>query len=156
MTRLRGAAIALAISGALAFAAPAAACPKTTLPAVESQVMCPICGTLLELANSPQADRERAYIRRLIARGKSEQQIKDALVAQYGETVLATPPASGFDLSAYLVPAIAVAAAALAIGLGVWRWRRQSRRGPPSGPASPRVGEKESERLDTDLARYEL
>ena len=154
--RLRRAAIALAISGALAFVAPAAACPKTTLPAVESQVMCPICGTLLELANSPQADRERAFIRRQIAHCKTEQQIKDALVAQYGQAVLATPPASGFDLSAYLVPAIAVAAAALAIGLGIWRWRRQSRRGPPSGSAGPRVGEKESERLETDLARYKL
>jgi cytochrome c-type biogenesis protein CcmH len=154
---LRGAAIALAISAPLALAPPAAAVqPKTTLPAIEQQVMCPICGTLLELANSPQADRERAYIRRLIARGKSEQQIKDALVRQYGATVLATPPASGFDLSAYLVPAIAVAVAALAIGLGVWRWRRQSRRGPPSGPAGPRPKESETERLDTDLARYEL
>jgi hypothetical protein len=70
--------------------------------------------------------------------------------------VLATPPASGFDLSAYLVPAIAVAAAALAIGLGVWRWRRQTRRGPPSGPAGPRVGDEESQRLDADLARYKL
>jgi cytochrome c-type biogenesis protein CcmH len=157
MTRRRGAAIALALAAALAFAAPAgAAQPKTTLPEVESQVMCPICGTLLELANSPQADRERAFIRRLIARGKSEQQIKDALVAQYGPTVLATPPASGFDLTAYLVPAIAVVAAAIAIGLGVWRWRRQSRRGPPSGPAGPRLQESESEKLDADLARYEL
>jgi cytochrome c-type biogenesis protein CcmH/NrfF len=149
--------LAAVVIAALAFApAAGAAQPKTTLPAIEQQVMCPICGTLLELANSPQADRERAFIRRLIARGKSEQQIKDALVAQYGQTVLATPPASGFDLSAYLVPAIAVAAAALAIGLGVWRWRRQSRRGPPSGPAGPRLKESESERLDTDLARYEL
>jgi cytochrome c-type biogenesis protein CcmH len=158
--RLGGAALAALVALApLALAlAPAAGAerPKTTLPAIEQQVMCPICGTLLELANSPQADRERAFIRRLIARGKSEQQIKDALVAQYGQTVLATPPASGFDLSAYLVPAIAIAAAALAIGLGLWRWRRQSRRGPPGGPAGPQLSESETEKLDADLARYKL
>jgi cytochrome c-type biogenesis protein CcmH len=150
------AAIALVAVAGLALAPAADACPKTNLPAVESQVMCPICGTLLELADSPQADRERAFIRHEIARCRSEQQIKDDLVAQYGESVLATPPAAGFDLSAYLVPAIAILAAAIAIALGVWRWRRSGRRGPPSGPGARRLDSKESERLDADLARYEL
>ena len=168
MTRLRGAANSLISCGSVALcvsicavliapaAAPADPAPKTNLPAIESQVMCPICGTLLELADSPQADRERAFIRRQIAAGKSERQIKDALVAQYGDAVLATPPASGFDLSAYLVPALAFIAVAIAIGLGVWRWRRSGRRGPPGGPAEPPLGESEEKKLDADLARYEL
>jgi cytochrome c-type biogenesis protein CcmH len=168
MRRSRGAAnsliarhfVALCVSiGAILIAtaaAPAEPVPKTNLPAIESQVMCPICGTLLELADSPQADRERAFIRREIAAGKSEKQIKDALVAQYGDAVLATPPASGFDLSAYLVPAIAIVAVAIAIALGVWRWRRSGRRGPPGGPGGRRLDSKESQRLDADLARYEL
>ena len=148
------------VATAASFVAPAVAAAdsgaKTTLPAIESQVMCPICGTLLELADSPQADRERAFIRRELAAGRSEQQIKDDLVAQYGDAVLATPPASGFDLSAYLVPAIAIVAVAIAIALGVWRWRRSGRRGPPGGPGGRRLDSKESERLDADLARYEL
>jgi cytochrome c-type biogenesis protein CcmH len=152
--------VLLAVAIAAYFVAPAAAAanpaPKTNLPAVESEVMCPICGTLLELADSPQADRERAFIRHEIAAGKTEQQIKDDLVDQYGDSVLATPPASGFDLSAYLVPALAILAAAIAIALGVWRWRRQGRRGPPSGPAGPRLDSAETKRLDEDLARYEL
>jgi cytochrome c-type biogenesis protein CcmH len=150
--------IAVAI-GALLVAPSAVASqpqPKTNLPAIESQVMCPICGTLLELADSPQADRERAFIRRQIAAGKTEQQIKDDLVAQYGDSVLATPPASGFDLSAYLVPALAIIAAALAIGFGVWRWRRQGRRGPPSDSGGKRLDSAEKDRLDADLARYDL
>jgi cytochrome c-type biogenesis protein CcmH len=152
--------VALCVSIGAVLVAPAAASAdsgaKTTLPEIESQVMCPICGTLLELADSPQADRERAFIRRELAAGKSEQQIKDDLVAQYGDEVLATPPASGFDLSAYLVPAIAIVAVAIAIALGVWRWRRSGRRGPPGGPGGRRLDSKESERLDADLARYEL
>ncbi len=149
---------ALALSVAvLLVAAPAAraAQPQTSLPDVEDEVMCTICGTLLELSDSPQAQREKAFIRHLIAEGKTKQQIKDDLVAQYGEEVLATPPASGFDLSAYVVPALALIAAAVAIGLGVWRWRRTGRRGPPGGSAGAPEGE-ESERLDADLARYEL
>jgi cytochrome c-type biogenesis protein CcmH len=157
VTRSRGTAAALAaLALALILAAPASAAPKTTLPDVEDEVMCPICGTLLELSDSAQADRERAFIRRKIAAGETKQQIEDDLVAQYGNQVLAAPPASGFDLSAYLVPALAILAAAIAIGFGLWRWRRQGRRGPPGGPAGPRPGSDESKRLDADLARYDL
>jgi cytochrome c-type biogenesis protein CcmH len=160
--RLRSGASAVALLSALALlvAAPlsaevAAPAPQTSLPVIENEVMCTICGTLLALSDSPQAQREKAFIRHLIVQGKTEQQIKDALVAQYGEEVLATPPASGFDLSAYLVPALAFIAAAVAIGFGVWRWRRQGRRGPPSGSGGSPDSE-ESKRLDADLARYEL
>ena len=91
-----------------AIAAPA----RASLPDIEDEVMCPICGTLLELSESPQADRERVFIHEQIAAGKDKQQIKDALVAQYGEEVLATPKGSGFDLTAYLIPILAVMIAA--------------------------------------------
>ena len=110
--------------------APAAiAAPQASLPDIEDEVMCPICGTLLELAESPQAKRQRALVRRLIVEGKSKAEIKDALVAEYGRQVLALPGGSGFDLSAYLVPAIAFAAAAAGLAIGVRRWRRAA--GPP-------------------------
>jgi cytochrome c-type biogenesis protein CcmH/NrfF len=149
------AAIAIAL---LAVAAPAlAATPQTELPDIEDEVMCPICGTLLELAQSPQAERERAYISGLIAEGRTKSEIKDELVAQYGDRVLALPGDSGFDLSAYLVPAIAFIVAAVALAISVWRWRGRSR--PPGGdgdgPADAPTDE-ESERLEADLARYDL
>jgi cytochrome c-type biogenesis protein CcmH len=131
--------------------------PKTTLPDVEDEVMCPICGTALNLSSSPQADRERAFIRRQIAAGKTKDQIEDELVAQYGTRVLAEPPKSGFDLTAWLVPAAAILIAALAIALALRRWRRAARGGdgsPPEGgqPLDPA----DAERLDADLARYDL
>ena len=77
--------------------------------------MCPICGTLLELSDSPQARRQKVYVARLVAEGKSKAEIKDALVDQYGPAVLALPEAKGFDLSAYLVPVVALLAAILAL-----------------------------------------
>jgi cytochrome c-type biogenesis protein CcmH/NrfF len=121
---------------------------------IEDEVMCPICGTLLELADSPQALREKAFVAHLIAAGKTKAEIKDALVAEYGSEVLALPEGSGFDLSAYLVPAIAfvVALVALAIGVGRWRRRGDGGTGPSAGPPS----EEDSERLDADIARYDL
>ena len=69
--------------------------------------MCPTCGTPLGLAFSPQAERERQFIRDQIEQGKTKDEIKDALVAEYGSNVLALPDDKGFDLTAYLVPAAA-------------------------------------------------
>ena len=62
--------------------AAAATCPKTSLGDIEDEVMCPVCGTPLGLASeAPQAQRERAYIERLIASCKSKDEVKRALVA---------------------------------------------------------------------------
>ncbi len=127
--------------------------PRASLPDVEDEVMCPVCGTLLELSESPQADRERVFIRKLIAEGRSKQQIKDALVAEYGPAVLATPQGSGFDLTAYLVPIIAGLLAAAALIVGVRRWRHSAR---PREPEAKAPGGEEAERLESDLARYDL
>ena len=149
--------VALACCGALASgaanAAPAPA-PQVEISDVEDEVMCPICGTLLELADSPQARREKAFIAEMIAAGKSKAEIKDALVAEYGSEVLALPRGSGFDLSAYLVPAIAFLVALVALAIGVGRWRRQG--GDGSEPPAAPPGDEDSERLDADIARYDL
>jgi cytochrome c-type biogenesis protein CcmH len=152
---VRALAAALALT-ALAIPALAAAQPRTTLNEIEGEVMCPICGTLLELADSPQAQREKAFVSGLIAEGKTKAQVKDALVAQYGQEVLALPKASGFDLSAYLVPVIGFAIAAVALAVGVLRWRRHD--GPPGSdpPAVSGPTGEDAARLDADLARYDL
>jgi hypothetical protein len=62
-----------ALALALGVAAPAfAATPRTTLPDVEDEVMCTQCGTALNISEAPSADRQRAFIRTLIAQGRSQ------------------------------------------------------------------------------------
>ncbi|HKF83237.1 MAG TPA: cytochrome c-type biogenesis protein [Solirubrobacterales bacterium] len=149
--------LALVAALALALLAPAAgAAERASLIEIEKQVMCPVCGTLLQLAESPQAQRERVFINRLIDEGKSEAEIKDTLVAEYGDEVLALPPDSGFSLSAYLVPIVAFLIAVVALAIGVLRWRRAG--GDDDGPAARAAGPsgEDSKRLDADLARYDL
>ena len=149
----------LALICAVALLAPAgvfAQEPQASLPDIEDEVMCPICGVSLELATeAPQAQQEREFIRTLIAEGLTKDEIKDRLVAEYGSEVLATPEAEGFDLAAWLVPGAAIVIAGGAIFVAVRRWRRTGRGGPPSNQG--RAGDQgENERLDADLARYEL
>jgi cytochrome c-type biogenesis protein CcmH len=137
----------------LAVAAPARAQePQTTLPDIEDEVMCPVCGTTLELASeSQQAVRERELVRDLIAEGRSKEEIKDALVAEFGEEVLALPDDEGFDLAAWLVPGLAILGAGVAIFVGLRRWRAAT----PAPEQSPEpLGAEDAKRLDQDLERY--
>jgi cytochrome c-type biogenesis protein CcmH/NrfF len=127
-----------------------------SLTDVEGEVMCPICGTLLELSESPQGQRERVFIKGLIAEGKTRAEIKDALVAQYGSAVLALPKGSGFDLSAYLVPIMAFIAAAIGLAVGVRRWRQAATRRDSAAPPISGPDDEEAKRLEEDLARYDL
>jgi cytochrome c-type biogenesis protein CcmH len=154
---VRGRATLLVVALLAALAPSASAAQHASLTEIEKQVMCPVCGTLLQLAESPQAQREKAFIRRLIGEGKSEDQIKDALVAEYGDEVLALPQGSGFSLSAYVVPIVAFLVAAVALALGVMRWRRAGG-GSGGGGQAAAAGPKgdDAERLDADLARYDL
>ena len=144
----------LALAVVAVAASPAwAAEPRASLTDIEDEVMCPICGTPLSLAAAPQAERERAFIRRLIGRGQTKDEIKDALVREYGEEVLATPDSGGFDLAAWLVPAGGLLLAAIALVIGVRQWRR---RGADREPAADELDPADSERLRSDIARYDL
>ena len=147
--RLAAASILLA----LALAAPAPAAVSFT--DVEDEVMCTVCGTPLNLApqDAPFALRQRAFIRRQIAQGRSKAQIKDALVAHYGEEVLAEPRGGGFDLAAWAVPVGGAAIALALVLLALRRWRRPPRDQP--APARPALSAADARRLDEDLARYD-
>jgi cytochrome c-type biogenesis protein CcmH len=153
MSRVVALAAALLSVLALAPSALAQQPERANLPDIEDEVMCTICGTLLAESESPQADRERALIRRLIARGEDKQQITDALVAQYGPQVLATPSGHGFDLLAWLVPGLGIAMALGAICLLLWRGRGRSR---GDGPPESRIEPADAARLDEDMSQYRL
>jgi cytochrome c-type biogenesis protein CcmH len=144
---------ALSMLAALVLAAPAYAAVSFT--DVEDEVMCTVCGTPLNLApqDAPFAQRERAYIRRLIARGDSKEQVKDALARQYGDEVLALPKNEGFNLAAYLVPIAVVLAAAALILFALGRGRQPRR--PGSAAAAPEISTADARRLDEDLARFD-
>ncbi len=82
--------VLVTLLAALALAAPALA-QQASLPDIEDEVMCVECGTVLSVSNSPVALQERQFIRDQIAAGKNKDEIKAALVDEYGEEVLADP-----------------------------------------------------------------
>jgi cytochrome c-type biogenesis protein CcmH len=152
----RVALIAVFVLFALPAAAAAQDCPKTSLGDIEDEVMCPVCGTPLGLASeAPQADRERAFIQRLVDDCKSKDEVKEALVAEFGDRVLALPGDQGDDslgdVLVYVIPAVGILLAAAGIAFAVVRWRRPRSERPGSAVAGA-----DGSRLDDDMDRYEL
>jgi cytochrome c-type biogenesis protein CcmH/NrfF len=77
------------------------------------------------------------------------------MVAQYGEAVLAKPPASGFNLTVYVLPPAILAAGIAILLVTLPRWRRRSRAGPDQAfrPA-PELSPAEAARLEQELSQF--
>jgi cytochrome c-type biogenesis protein CcmH len=130
-----------------------------TLAELEKRYICPTCQTTLELSNAPVAERMRAFIRERIAAGDSRSEIDEALVADFGEEVLAAPPKEGFNLLAWVLPLLGGALAIGALAFALVRWSRtrpepelpepgSTNGGPPLDPELER-------KVDEELARFE-
>ena len=135
----------ITFAAALTLTVPAYA---VTLPDVEDEVMCVTCGTALNVSQAPSADAERAFIERRIADGLDKDEIKDALVAEYGPKVLAEPR----QATAWVIPVALGVFALLLVVAAVRRWRGQTA-DEPSGEA---LAEEDRQRLDRDMAAYDL
>lgn len=156
--RIGGLIIALLGATVLAFASQAGARldPQVSLPLIERQAMCVTCKVALNESQSPQAVLEKEFIKELIAKGENEPQIKRALLAQYGPTVLGMPSAHGFELAVYLVPATVVLVLIGTVMLLLPKWRRRARAGRERHSTSQvALSPMDAARLETDLARFD-
>jgi len=143
----------VAAVGVLALVGSAAAAEPPSAADLEAELVCPVCETTLDQSNAPIAERMKAVIRERVAAGDSEQEIKDALVAEFGPGVLATPPRRGFGLLAWVVPLVAALGAAVVVGVLVRRWVRARE---PGADENARELDPELERLvDDELARFD-
>ena len=132
---------------------------QPTLHELEGQVMCPTCGTPLDMSDAPAANRIRAFIVRRIDGGDTRSEIMDELVAEFGPEIRAAPPASGWGLLAWLLPLVALVGGGAVIGLYAWRWSRS--RDPAAAGGAPEENGRApldpdlERRLEEELARFE-
>lgn len=140
----------LLIVALVVLAAMPAVAGALTVDDVATDVRCPTCNTPLNVSNAPVALDMKAYISKRIDMGWGKQRIIDGLVSEFGQDVLATPPKSGFDLIAWVVPGIFVALGLAAIPFLMRAW---SRRGTRTVEDAPPLTEQEALRLDEELRR---
>ncbi|HET6463854.1 MAG TPA: cytochrome c-type biogenesis protein [Candidatus Krumholzibacteria bacterium] len=98
--------------------------------------------------NCPSAIPMRHDIEEKLQAGASDDSITTAFVKEYGDKVLAEPPATGFNLAAYVMPGFAVL-----IGLFIvatFASRMSKKRRLSAGPAAP-VDPEVRERIEREL-----
>ncbi|MSQ05589.1 MAG: cytochrome c-type biogenesis protein CcmH [Dehalococcoidia bacterium] len=117
--------------------------------AIDRMLMCPVCpGETIDQSQVELARQMRLRVREMLAQGAGRQQVLDFFVARYGVEILAAPPKSGFNLVAWIFPALAVP---LALAGGLLALRAMRRR--PAAELAPVPGPDVG--LDPFLARVD-
>ena len=79
--------------------------------AVAKQLYCPVCeNTPLDVCPTQACAQWRDLIRLMLSQGKSEAEIKQYFVDNYGARVLNEPPRTGLNWLAYIVPPVVILA----------------------------------------------
>ena len=148
-------AIALALAPGVPLASAMGAAPRASLTDVENDVMCVACHEPLAVADSPQAQAERNYVRGLIAQGLTKPQIERQLVGQYGPSVLGKPPAHGFNLTVYILPPALVLIGLATLAFALPRWQRRTRAANAASPPTQTApSAADTRRLDEELSTF--
>lgn len=93
--------------------------------AIAKQLYCPVCENIpLDVCGTQACEQWRELIREKLSLGWSETQIKQYFVDQYGDRVLASPPAHGLNWLVYVVPPIAILAGAYLLFKAFQAWRQ--------------------------------
>jgi len=114
------------------------------------------CGQILTACNHVGCTYSHAMLKELderVARGESDSLILQSFVQEYGPTVLAEPPARGFNWAAWIMPVLAPLVALFLVWQLVRRWRARAVPAPAGGapPISPELLSRARHDMDRDL-----
>ncbi len=124
---------------------------------IEAKIIVPCCWTQpVSQHYSEVAGEIRKQVREMLAAGKSEEQILDFYVAEYGERILASPRARGFNILVYVLPWVGLVAGFAMIALVMRKWLRRravSVPGEISNAAAP--GAEYNAQIEKELREFE-
>jgi cytochrome c-type biogenesis protein CcmH len=102
--------------------------PSARAHELETQLKCPECqGLSVADSQAPTSRAIRADVKRRIAAGQSDEEIRQAYVDKYSESILLTPQDSGVSLIVWVLPVVVVALAATGLVFGLRRNRAEPR-----------------------------
>jgi cytochrome c-type biogenesis protein CcmH len=115
---------------------------------IAKQLYCPVCeNTPLDVCPTEACRQWRELIRTMLSEGKSEAEIKQYFVTQYGARVLNEPPNRWIT---YLIPGAAILLGAFLLFRGFQMWMRPIATEPASG-----TNEAQAVQQDEYVARLE-
>ena len=124
--------------------------------AIARQLFCPVCeNTPLDVCPTQACHDWRELIRQMLAEGKSESEIKQYFVNQYGARVLSEPPSTGMNWLVYVVPPLAVLAGAYMLfrAFRTWKVLRETQSASPAQGSAPAADDDYIARLEEELRK---
>lgn len=120
----------LAILSILILVASTWAETSVSVESISAKLICPCeeapgkpCGMLVSACScGDTAVPIKNFIRASLDKGDSESKILKALVAQYGEKILAAPKKQGFNLLAWIMPFFAIGVGAILVSYLIRNW----------------------------------
>jgi cytochrome c-type biogenesis protein CcmH len=126
--------------------------------AVAKQLYCPVCeNTPLDVCPTQACAEWRALIRDKLAQGWNAEQIKTYFAQQYGDRVLATPPAHGLNWLVYIIPPLMFLAGVFLLYRAFKAWQKPSPQAAQASTSSPQT-ETEDEyikKLEEELRKHQ-
>lgn len=120
---------------------------------IADNLRCPTCqGLSVNDSEAGFSVQIREKVRTLLAEGKTREEIEAYFVARYGEWILRTPPAEGFNLLIWILPAVGLAAGFWFVWSKSRQWKERDQ--PPAEELQELSAEEEHQILQ-DLRRYE-
>lgn len=123
---------------------------------LEMQLIAPCCWSQPVAQHySREADAMRVEIRRLLAEGKTPRQVLEHYVSVYGERILASPRARGFNLTAYLLPYLSLGAGLIVLLVIMKKLRARIPTAAAAGAETAAPDPKYAARLERELRDLE-
>ena len=116
---------------------------------IAHQLYCPVCeNTPLDVCPTEACRQWRDLIRQQLTDGKTEDQIKQYFVTQYGARVLAEPPRTGLNWLVYILPPVIILAGAIFLLRAMQAWNKSSVK------TAPGVDGSDSSKVETPKDEY--
>ncbi|MFT5367340.1 MAG: cytochrome c-type biogenesis protein CcmH [Candidatus Latescibacterota bacterium] len=93
---------------------------------IEGDLMAPCCwAQTIDKHTSSVAKEMRLGVKEMLTQGESKDEIIAHYVRQYGQRILAVPPATGFNLTVFVLPGLFLIGGGWVVVLVVQRWRQE-------------------------------
>ena len=123
--------------------------------AIAKKMYCPVCeNTPLDVCPTQACTEWRGLISEKLSLGWSEDQIIDFFLEQYGDRVLAMPPARGLNWLMYIIPPLMFIAGAIILFKAFSTWKKPPPVTPGQDTKSVKITEGDSSTEDDQNDEY--
>jgi cytochrome c-type biogenesis protein CcmH len=150
---------AFVVAAALIGAAQVRSAVPASFQELEESLTCQCgCGLTVGSCNHLQCDSAmplRAEIRGQMETGKDKDAILTYFSGKYGEKILSSPTASGFNILAWVTPFVLLGLGGVFLGVTMMRWTVRRRVAPEPTAPQPRAPSPYDKILEKDLKNFD-